>query len=68
MARFYTVAQVAKLCGMTRDGVHKARRRGLFPSATQQTNLDGTMYYRITREDVRDYLLLEKNINLEEVE
>ena len=68
MARYYTAKQVAALCGMTRDGVHKARRRGKFPHTKPVTKVDGTIWHRFTRHDVREFLLFEKGIELEEVE
>jgi predicted type IV restriction endonuclease len=66
--RKYTVTQIAAMCGMTRDGIHKALRRGKFPHAKKVKQLDGQYMYEIPRHDVREYLLFEHDISLAEKE
>jgi hypothetical protein len=66
--KYFTASQVAAMCGMTPDGVRKARQRGKFPHAKKIKNVDGIVWYRLTRHDVREFLLFEKDVALEEVE
>lgn len=66
--KLFTAKQVAALCGMTKDGIHKARRRSKFPNTKRVEQLDGSIEYHFTRHDVREFLLFEHDISLEEVE
>ncbi len=66
--KYFTVSQVAAMCGKTRAAIHKARRRGKFPHAKKVKQLSGQLEWRIPRCDVREYLLFEHDIDLKEVE
>jgi len=66
--KYFTASQVARFCSMTPDGVRKARQRGKFPHAKKIKNVDGTVWFRLPRCDVKDYLLFEHDVSLEEVE
>lgn len=68
MGKRYTAKQVAKFASMTKDGIHKARRRGKFPNTKLVTLPDGRIEYHFTRHDVREFLLFERNVDLAEVE
>lgn len=64
MQRHFTATEVADLCDMTRDGIHKARRKQ-FPNVKKDV-FSGM--YKFPRGDVREYLLTEHGIVLEEAE
>ena len=64
----FRTSEVAHMAGMTKDGVHKARKRGKFPHTKTVTLYGGATEYRYTRHDVNEFLWVEKSIKLAEVE
>ena len=66
--KYFTVSQVAAMCGKTRGAIHKAVKRRKFPHAKKVKQLSGQLEWRIPRCDVREYLLFEHDIDLKEVE
>lgn len=61
----FTIAQVAELCGRTKDAIQQARRRGKFPHV-KFNRLHKA--YEIPRGDVREYLFIAHGIILQEAE
>jgi len=64
-AKKFKVSQVAILCSVTTDAIHQARRRGAFPHV-KFNEFSGM--YEIPRNDVREYLLTNHGMILEEAE